>query len=90
MKVKKNIDRVQDGIALACGGCVTLLIILIMNKDYPFVGPDYRYFIPRLIDTNLHMRINGPGIQWYTPSFGGGLPAFANPQNIEYSIVQWF
>lgn len=89
MESKKHIHRSQDGIALACGGCIILLIVLIMNKNYPFVGSDYRYFIPRLIDTSLHMRINGPVIQWYTPSFGGGLPAFANPQNIEYSIVQW-
>src|SRR5512139_656339 len=89
MRDKKTTGCVHDGIALACGSGITLLIILIMNKSYPLVGHDYRYFIPRLIDTHLHMRINGPDIQWYTPSFGGGLPAFANPQHIEYSIVQW-
>lgn len=74
---------------LVCGGCVTLIIILIMNRDYPLVGHDYRYFIPRLIDTHLHIRLNGLSIQWYTPSFGGGLPAFPNPQHVQYSIVQW-
>jgi hypothetical protein len=72
------------------GAGITLIIILLMNRDYPFVGHDYRYFIPRLIDTNLHIRLNGFSIQWYTPSFGGGLPAFPNPQHLEYSIVQLF
>jgi hypothetical protein len=69
---------------------ITLMIILLVNRDYPFIGHDYRYFIPRLIDTNLHIRLNGLRIQWYTPSFGGGLPAFPNPQHLEYSFVQWF
>lgn len=73
----------------AFGGGITLIIILLINRDYPFVGHDYRYFIPRLIDTNIHIRLNGLSIQWYTPSFGGGLPAFPNPQHLEYSIVQW-
>src|SRR6476619_1822919 len=72
------------------GAGITLIIILLMNRDYQFVGHDYRYFIPRLIDTNLHIRLNGFSIQWYTPSFGGGLPAFPNPQHLEYSIVQLF
>ena len=72
------------------GAGSTLIIILLINRDYPFVGHDYRYFIPRLIDTNLHIRLNGLSIQWYTPSFGGGLPAFPNPQHLEYSIVQLF
>ncbi len=89
MKAKKFTNCAQDILALACGSCIIFTILLIMNRDYPLVGHDYRYFIPRLIDTDLHLRLNGPAIQWYTPSFGGGLPAFANPQNIEYSIVQW-
>jgi hypothetical protein len=71
------------------GGGIIVILILLMNMDYPFVGHDYRYFIPRLIDTNLHLRLNGLSIQWYTPSFGGGLPAYPNPQHLEYSIVQW-
>src|SRR5262245_14567880 len=68
---------------------VILIIIAIINRDYPYVGHDYRFFIPRIIDTNLHTRLNGLSIQWYTPSFGGGLPAFANPQHMEYSVLQW-
>lgn len=86
--MKKTSSRAQDVLALACGGCMILIILLITNRDYPFVGHDYAYFIPHIIDTELHIRINGFTIQWYTPSFGGGLPGFPNPQHMEYSIVQ--
>ncbi|HET9590514.1 MAG TPA: hypothetical protein VFO91_17135 [Anaerolineales bacterium] len=61
-----------------------------MHRDYPYVGHDYRYFILRMIDTKLFLLLNGPTIQWYTPSFGGGLPAYPNPQHIQYSVVQFF
>ena len=84
-----NRDRLRRHAAQILGGCMILVILLIMNRDYPFVGHDYAYFIPRLLDTDLHTRINGLAIQWYTPSFGGGLPGFPNPQHLQYSLVQW-
>jgi hypothetical protein len=58
------------------------------NAKFPEVGADYKYFIPRLIDTHLHYKVNGLSIQWYTPSFGGGLPAYPNPQQIQFSPTQ--
>jgi hypothetical protein len=67
---------------------IVLAMVAIVARDYPLVGHDYRYFVPRLIDTDLHLRVNGPSIQWYTPSFGGGLPAFPNPQHVQYSPIQ--
>ncbi len=36
--------------------------------DLPLVGHDYRYFIPRMLDTELHFRINGLQMQWYSTS----------------------
>lgn len=57
-------------------------------RDWPLVGHDYRYFVPRLLDTDLHLRLNGLAVQWYTPGFGGGLPAFPNPQHLQYSLPQ--
>ena len=62
--------------------------IAFMTRQFPFVGSDYSYFIPRLIDAHLHYLINGLSIQWYTPSFGGGLPAYPNPQNLQFSVPQ--
>jgi hypothetical protein len=73
--------------ALSC--CfITATIIALINRSYPFVGPDFAYFIPRMLDADLHRRINGLSVQWYTPTFGGGLPAFFNPQHIQFSLPQ--
>lgn len=66
---------------------VTFLIIF-ANISYPLVGGDFSYFIPRMLDTFQHYKINGFSIQWYTPSFGGGLPAYPNPQNMQFSLSQ--
>ena len=71
-----------------CGGAVILAVLVNMSRDFPLVGHDFAWCIPRLLDTDLHLRINGLTVQWYTPSFGGGLPAFANPQHFEYSLLQ--
>ena len=70
------------------GVALVLMNAIVAGRDYPLVGHDLRYYIPRLLDTDLHLRLNGPSIQWYTPSFGGGLPAFPNPQHLQHSILQ--
>ncbi len=59
-----------------------------VNLHYPIVGWDHKYFFTRLIDTHLHYRVNGLTIQWYTPSFGGGLPGYPHPLNAQFSIPQ--
>jgi len=72
---------------------IGLFIFFYANKDYPLVGHDFRLFIPRLLDSHLHYKVAGLTIQWYTPSFGGGLPAYANPLQAQFSLPQlltWF
>jgi hypothetical protein len=60
-----------------------------MSSTAPLVGGDIRYFIPRLLDNYLYQRINGIfSVHWYTPSFAGGEPVYANPQDIQYSLPQ--
>jgi hypothetical protein len=61
-------------------------MIRFMTLKYPIVGRDYSQFLPWILDSYLHFRINGLSIQWYTPSFGGGQPAYPNPQNVQFSI----
>lgn len=85
----KQPSRLAKTVPLFAGSLMTLLIVLLINRDFPNIGHDYRYFVSRMMDTNIHILLNGLSIQWYTPSFGGGLPAFPNPQNLEYSLVQW-
>ena len=75
-------------IPIVCGVLSIGLLLAFMNRDYPQVGLDFGQFVPRLIDTDIHIRINGPVPQLYTPSFGSGLPAFANPQHVQYSLIQ--
>jgi hypothetical protein len=68
-------------------------LIQYTNAVYPLVGHDYRLFIARLVDSDLYYRINGLGIEWYTPNFGGGLPAYPNPLQMQFSLPQfltWF
>lgn len=67
---------------------IGLFIFFYANKDYPLVGHDFRLFIPRLLDSHLHYKVAGLTIQWYTPSFGGGLPAYANPLQAQFSLPQ--
>jgi hypothetical protein len=72
---------------------IALFLVLYTNATYPMVGHDFRLFLSRLIDTHLHYKVNGFGIQWYTPSFGGGLPAYPNPLQMQFSLTQlltWF
>ncbi len=91
----ERIERSQPRLTVAswllpatCLSVITTTIIGLINRSYPFVGHDFAYFIPRMLDTELHRRINGFSVQWYTPTFGGGLPAFFNPQHIQFSLPQ--
>lgn len=72
---------------------ISVFLVLYSNATYPLVGHDFRLFLSRVIDTHLHYKVNGFSIQWYTPSFGGGLPAYPNPLQMQFSLTQlltWF
>ncbi len=85
---EKQVNRAHLGLAVLLAGTAACLVLAFIAKDYPKTGHDYGYFLPRLLDTYLHGHQNGPGVQWYTPSFGGGLPAHPNPQHLQFSIPQ--
>src|SRR5689334_2548108 len=65
------------------------IIVLIVGKYFPKVGHDYGFFIPRMLDTHLHHKLNGLSIQWYTANFGAGTPAYPNPQYVQYSLPEF-
>jgi hypothetical protein len=69
---------------------IALFAVQYTSATYPIVGGDYQLFGPRLIDSLLHYKVNGFSIQWYTPSFGGGLPAYPNPLQMQFSLPQLF
>ena len=64
-------------------------IIWYLNRTYPIIGHDYRLFMPYMIDSFLHQKINGLTVQWYTPSFAGGRPVYSNPQDLQFSLPQF-
>ena len=62
----------------------------LLNLHYPFIGTDMEYYLTRLIDVYLHLKINGLfSVQWWTPTFGGGIPAFPNPLHLQFSITPY-
>jgi hypothetical protein len=67
---------------------ILVLIVFMICRGYPKVGHDYGFFIPRMLDTYLHSRVNGLAIQWYTANFGAGTPAYSNPQYLQFSLPQ--
>jgi hypothetical protein len=72
---------------------IIFFLVQYTNAAYPLVGHDYRLFLTRLLDSHLYYKANGLGIEWYTPNFGGGLPAYPNPLQMQFSLPQlvtWF
>ena len=67
--------------------------LLIYSRYLPHaggtVGHDYSLFLPHLLDGYFWYLENGLWeVPWFTPSFCGGIPVFANPQTPYYSIPQ--
>ena len=65
---------------------IVWLIIRYLNLSFPFVGRDYMTILPGMLDTELFYRLNGLAIQWYTPSFGGGMPVYPDPNNAQFRV----
>jgi len=62
-------------------------MLAILHQQWPRIGFDWSYFLPRLVDVHLHYLCSGVSVQWFTPSFGGGLPGFPNPQHTQFTIA---
>jgi hypothetical protein len=70
--------------------CVWCFILQFFPNQSNAIGHDYSYFLNLLFDGRIWFDQNGLDIQWYTPSFGGGLPKFPDPQGMQYSLPQVF
>ena len=76
---------------------VLFLIILIVHQ-YIFqqffpnlkglLGHDYEQFIPNFMFGKIWFLNNFLSVPWFTPSFCCGIPFFADPQSMYYSIQQ--
>ena len=65
------------------------VVVWFGSRAYPMVGHDYNLFLPYMIDSYLHQKVNGLSIQWYTPSFAGGRPVFPFPEDLQFSLPQF-
>jgi len=77
---------------------VFLLLFIFIIHQYIFqsffpnskglLGHDYEYFIPSFIFGKIWFLNNFLSVPWFTPSFCCGIPFFADPQSMYYSIQQ--
>ena len=71
---------------------LTLLGIVLwaLNFTYPLIGHDSLLFLPKLLAGKWHFARHGLAPFRYTPHFCGGLPMYGNPQDMFYSLPQFF
>jgi hypothetical protein len=75
-------------VAMLC--VVELLYGRFLPNSRHALGHDYEYFLPRLLAGEFFVRQNGVlAVPWFIPFACGGLPAFANPQDLWFSVPQW-
>jgi len=55
-----------------------------------WLGHDYYYSFIRIFIGSVHFWANFPALPHYTPSLCGGIPFFADPQSVYFSLPQLF
>ena len=64
----------------------------IFQKFYPnpnnLLGHDYEHYIPSLIFGKIWFYNNFFSIPWFTPNICCGIPFYADPNSMYYSIIQ--
>jgi hypothetical protein len=53
------------------------------------MGHDFYHYLARAYAGAVHFWQNGFAVPHYTPTLCGGLPVFADPQSMYYSLPQW-
>lgn len=73
--------------AICVGILLGLLNIIVFSFVYPYLPYDFGYYVPRILDNYLFYKKNGFAIQYFSPTFSGGLPSYPNPQQTQFSII---
>ena len=78
------------GLALIGAGFLSLFVFTGLQLfSGPALGSDYTFFLPRLLYGYFWQIENGFfSIPWFSPAFCGGLPYFADPQVMFFSLPQ--
>lgn len=72
-------------------GLLLLFIVIFLwglNARYPFIGEDYLYVFPRLLEGKWHFLRQGFAPLRFAPHLCGGFPQYGNPQDHFYSLPQ--
>lgn len=65
-----------------------LVLLLIVPDSFGLIG-DHPFFIVHMITNKIYFLKNGFfSPPFYVPSFNGGYPEYADPQNLYYSLLQ--
>lgn len=86
-------ETVRQGVVLVAGFAVIVCYGVIFSPflpgKYGFLGHDYGFTLPQLLDGYVWFKKNGVfPVYWFSPSFCGGIPVFAHPISYFYSAVQ--
>ena len=73
---------------LAIAGFALLCLALLAYAHLDLTGPDYGYFLPKLLDSHIFYLNNGLAIQEYTAGLCAGVFRFANPQSMALALPQ--
>jgi hypothetical protein len=86
--------RRESVLAAACGLGLLLAHWTLFSRSFlsprGALGHDYSQFLPQLLNGAYWFHENGiRSIPWFTPALCGGIPFFANPQNMYFSLPQF-
>ena len=88
----QNVASLMRVMPFACFAALLFTYTLIFDDFFPLpggrLGHDYALGLPGLLDGLIWFKNNGLSAPWFSPSFCGGQPYFADPQSGYYSLMQ--
>ncbi len=80
-------------LAWAVGVIVASVVYGVVARNVPepggWLNGDFAYFLPHMLSVAYARSVQGSfAVQWFTPSFCGGLPALANAQDTQWMAPQ--
>ena len=88
-KLKESLNKLKENVLFFAPFFTALFVIYYYLQPIEgLIGHDFRHQLPRLFIGAFHFWQNGLAVPHYTPSLCGGIPLFADPQSMYYSLPQ--
>ncbi|MBI9084512.1 MAG: hypothetical protein JEZ11_13005 [Desulfobacterales bacterium] len=86
-----NIDSVMVVVLSVCLlACHFSIFLQFFPNRYGYLGHDYAFFLPALVDGFCWFKVNGLwAVPWFTPSFSGGALNYIDLQRAFYTLPQF-